>query len=414
MSSTERATSGAERGEEPPVQSDAGPSAPTEDEPAVAELEAPGPAPPRGAVPKVLVPRWIQLVSLPLTVIGLVLVIRAAKGVVLLFVVAGVIALILNPVVAFLQRRSLPRGIAVLAVYVGFFITLAAIGFFVSSAVVDQINSFAKDVPHLIKHANRSLLDFQRTLNKHGIHVHLIKQGKTALQTLQEKVLKESSTIASFGGSVLTKLVSVGFDAVLVFVLSVYMLLYGEKIGVLVRRIMPPGDGTPQDDYPTRVQRAVSSYVRGQLLFSLVMGTTTALSLYLFGVIGVFPDGRTYAVAFGVFDGVMELIPYVGPVLAAVPPVLVALFSNPITALWVALLFLALQQLEGHIVAPQIFSHTLRINPLLVILALLLGDAIYGLVGAIIALPCAAVLRETGLYLWRHLELEGWERGHGL
>src|SRR5207253_224902 len=117
-----------------------------------------------------------------------------------------------------------------------------------------------------------------------------------------------------------------------------------------------------------------------------------------------------YALAFGVFYSVMELVPYIGPILGALPPVLVALFTRPITALWVALLFVALQQLEGHVVAPQVFGHTLRINPLLVIFALLLGLTLYGVVGALVALPVAAVLRETAVYLNRHLVLEPWGR----
>src|SRR3712207_4590738 len=108
----------------------------------------------------------------------------------------------------------------------------------------------------------------------------------------------------------------------------------------------------------------------------------------------------------------MELVPFVGPVLGALPPITVALFDDPLTAIWVGLLFLALQQLEGHVVAPQVFSYTLRINPLLVIFALLFGAEIYGFVGAIIALPIAATLRETVLYLRRHLVLEPWGEGH--
>ena len=87
----------------------------------------------------------------------------------------------------------------------------------------------------------------------------------------------------------------------------------------------------------------------------------------------MFPDGKTYAFAFGVFFGLMELIPFVGPFLGALPPMLVALFQDPVTALWVGIFFVALQQIEGHIVAPHIFGHTLRINPLLVIFALLAG-----------------------------------------
>jgi predicted PurR-regulated permease PerM len=104
----------------------------------------------------------------------------------------------------------------------------------------------------------------------------------------------------------------------------------------------------------------------------------------------------------------MELVPFIGPVLGAIPPIAVALFENPLTALWVVLLFIVMQQLEGHIVAPQIFSHALRINPLLVIIALLFGDAIYGIIGALMALPVAAVIRETILYLRRHVVLEPW------
>jgi len=140
------------------------------------------------------------------------------------------------------------------------------------------------------------------------------------------------------------------------------------------------------------------------------MGTTSGLALYLFGLLGIFPDGRTYAVAFGAFFGLMELVPYIGPFLGALPPMLVALFTDPISALWVALLFVALQQLEGHLVAPQIFSHSLRINPLMVIGALLFGQQVEGIIGAVIALPLLAVARETVIYLQRHLTLEPWDR----
>jgi predicted PurR-regulated permease PerM len=125
---------------------------------------------------------------------------------------------------------------------------------------------------------------------------------------------------------------------------------------------------------------------------------------------GVFPDGRRYAIAFGVFYGVMELVPYIGPILGAVPPTLVALFTEPITAVWVVVLFIGLQQLEGHVVAPQVFGHTLRINPLLVIFALLLGLELHGVIGALVALPILAVLRETAVYLSRHVTFEPWDR----
>jgi predicted PurR-regulated permease PerM len=221
-------------------------------------------------------------------------------------------------------------------------------------------------------------------------------------------VLNRSGDLVSFGQDLLVRLVETGFGLILVIVISIYMLLYAERIGGLVRSVMPPGDGTPEDDYALRVQKAVFSYVRGQALFSLIMGTSAGIAMWVLGVVGIFPDGDRYALFFGIFFGVMELIPYIGPVLGATPPVLVALFDDPLTAVWVTLTFVALQQLEGHVVAPQVFGHSLRINPLLVIFALLVGGELYGILGAFIALPLAAVARETVIYLRKHLVLEPW------
>lgn len=376
------------------------------------ELEPDSPDTPRGP-PRTVVPRWVQLVLLPLSLLALWALAKAAGKVLLIFIVAAVIALILNPAVAFVQRPRVPRGLAVLVVYLAFFLTLAGIGFLLANPIAAQVRTFAHNLPHIVNEANRQIADIQRKLNEAGFHVHLIKQGKTALQSIEEKVAHSSSKLASSAGGLLTEAAGAIFDLVLVFVLSVYMLVYGERIGKLVRRAMPDGDGTPADDYPRLAQRAVSRYVGGQLLFSVLMGASAGISLYVFGLLGIFPDGRKYALAFGVFYGVMELVPYIGPILGALPPVIVALFTDPIVALWVVLLFVGLQQLEGHVVAPQIFGHTLRINPLLVIFALLLGLQLYGIVGALVALPILAILRETVVYLSRHIELESWERSRG-
>jgi putative heme transporter len=361
--------------------------------------------------PRVLVPRWVQLVMLPISLLALWALARAAGKVLVVFVIAGLIALILNPLVAFLQQRTrMPRGLAVLAVYLAFFLTLAGVGFLLANPISHQVITFTNNLPHIVNEANQQIESLQRTLNKDGVHAKLVGQGKTALQTLQDQLSKSAGKLATFGTGLLTEVAKALVDLVLVFVLSVYMLIYGQSIGKVVRKAMPPGDGSRADDFPNLAQHAVSRYVGGQLLFSVIMGTSTGLALYLFGVLGIFPDGRSYALAFGVFYGVMELVPYIGPILGAIPPIVLALFTDPVSALWVGLLFVGLQQLEGHVVAPQIFSHTLRINPLLVIFALLLGLQLYGIIGALVALPILSVLRETALYLYRHLAFEPWER----
>jgi predicted PurR-regulated permease PerM len=359
--------------------------------------------------PREVVPRWVQLVLLPLAILAVWAITKAAGKVLLLFIVAGLIALILNPAVGLVHRR-VPRGLAVLAVYVAFFLALGGIGFALANPISHQVQKFTNNLPNLEREANKQLLEAERFFNKNGIHVKIVKPGKTAVQSVFDKFGKSAGKFASFGTALIAEIANAIFNLVLIFVLSVYMLLYAPEIGALVRRVMPSGDGSKADDYPVLVQRAVSRYIGGQLLFSIIMGLSAGLSLYIFGVIGLFPDGRKYAVAFGVFYGVAELVPYIGPILGAVPPVLVALFTEPISAVWLVALFIALQQVEGHIVAPQVFGHTLRINPIIVILALLFGLEVHGVIGALVALPILSVLRETVVYLSRHLTFEPWDR----
>jgi predicted PurR-regulated permease PerM len=394
-------------GEEPP--DSAGPTT------ATTAAEATPLTQPGVPVAPVVVPRWIQLVVLPLALLALWALARAAGTVLLILLAASTIALILNPLVRMLVKRGVPRGMAIFLMYLAAFAFVAGLGVLLANPVSTQISHLQRDVPHFVDQANRDLASLQRWLDRRGIHVQIQRQGQTALQTLQNNILKRSSDIVSFSRDLLTQIVTTSFDLVLTFVLSIYLLVYGDDIDRLVRRIMPPGDGTPEDDFPLLVQRAVFGYVRGQFLFSLIMGASATVALWIFGVIGIFPDGERYALFFGAFYGLMEFIPYIGPIIGPLPAVLVALFVSPISAVWVILLFVGLQQLEGHFVAPQVFRISLRINPILIILALLIGFKLYGIAGALLALPIAAVVRQTVLYLRRHLVLEPWgTRGSGV
>ena len=362
-------------------------------------------------VARVLVPRWIQLVLLPLALLGLWELGRAMGTLMVVVVGAGVIAVILNPLAKHFQR-AVPRGIAIALSYLVILLFFAGIGALLSAPVSDQLSHFTNNLPHFVKRANRDLLNIQNFFNNHGIKVHIAQQGQSALQTVQKQVLKSSGSILSFSRDVLGQLVTISVDLILTFVLSVYMLVYAGEVGRLVRRWMPSGDGTPGDDYPLLIQQAVSGYVRGQLLFSLIMGGSAALLMELMGLLGIFRDGSHYAVFFGLFYGLMELIPYIGPILGPIPPIIVALATQPIAALWLLVVFVALQQIEGHLVAPQVFRISLRINPILVILTLLVGYQLYGIPGALLALPVATMIRATALYLRRHLVLEPWSTEH--
>ena len=375
-------------------------------EPDATEELAPGAAAAEPA--QVVVPRWIQLVALPLLVLALYAVARAAGPVLLIFAIAGIVALILDPVVRWIERARVPRGLAVAIVDGGCWAVLVTGGILLANPIGDQIEAFRGNVPEYVDSANDGLDDLQGWLDDRGVDVQIKSEGQNALDDFERDVLARSGDVLGFTRDLLERVVAALFALILIIVISVYMLLYARPIGDLVRRVMPPSDGTTDDDFPTRVERSVAGYLRGQILFSTIMGASAGIALWLIGTIGIFEEGRTYAVFFGVFFGLMELIPYVGPVLGAAPPVLVALLQDPLTAIWVVLMFVALQQLEGHVVAPLVFSRALRINPLLVIFALLFGGHLYGVIGALVALPLAAMLRETIMYLKEHLRLEPW------
>ena len=373
--------------------------------------DAPPNEPPRAPDP-VVVPRWIQLVTLPLALLGVWALARASGPVLLVFAVAAVVALVINPVIETLEkplrRIRLPRGLAVLLVYLALVAIVFGVGLVAVNAIADQVESFQRNLPRLVDQANKSLADLQKTLNDNGIKVEITRQGKTALQTLQDNVTQSTGDIVSSARDILGTVVEGAFGFVLTVVISIYMLLYAPRIGRFVRKALPKGDGTPEDDFPRRAQKAVFNYVRGQIAFSLIMGVSAGVVLWFLGIVGIFPDGQRYALFFGVFYGLMEAVPYIGPILGGAPPALIALFQDPLSGLWVVLALVALQQLEGHVVAPQVFGRTLRINPLIVLAALLIGGQLYGIIGAFVALPLAALARETLLYLRRHLVLEPW------
>jgi predicted PurR-regulated permease PerM len=381
----------------------------TEEEAANSLDEVGEDAPPARTEP-VLVPRWVQMALLPVGIAAAYLFLHAAGNILLLFIIAGLIALLLNPFVALLQKLRIPRGAAVGIVMITVIACLTGIGFLLASPISDQVSSFQHDVPRYVDDANAELADLQSWLDRNGIDIQVKEEGETALQTIGERITGGAGDVVSFTRDAVQTLVEASLALILIIVLSVYMMIYGDRIGAVARGLVPPGDGSPDDDFPTRIQASLFGYVRGQVLFSLIMGTSAGLMLWVLGSLGIFPEGKTYAVAFGVWFGFAELIPYVGPAVGGFPPVVIAALSdNPVDAVWLIIAFTILQQLEGHVVAPNVFGQALRINPILVIFALLMGGQLAGFVGAFIALPIAAILRETIVYFRRHTRFQRWD-----
>jgi predicted PurR-regulated permease PerM len=198
------------------------------------------------------------------------------------------------------------------------------------------------------------------------------------------------------------------FGTVLVVVVSIYMLLDFNRLHRALDRRFPPPPGTPS--LLPSIESSVGGYVKGQVLVSAIIGASAGVALWLLGTIGWLPQGfETYAILFGAWVAVAELIPYLGPWLGAIPPVIYALIVDPISAVWVVLLFLAIHQIEGHIVIPKVMGSALRLHPLLVIFGLLAGGEIYGLPGVFVALPTLAAARAIWEFFGARVALEPWQ-----
>ena len=370
--------------------------------------------------PALVIPRWMQLVGLPLLLLFIWVVAGAVRHVVFIFLVALLIALLLNPLVRGLGRVWIPRGLAVAIVYVSFAAVLALAILALATVVVQQTRHASHRVDNYFTTesgrthqtgAEHDLARFQRFLDRHHLkRVRVQKQGQKFLTSIGTKDVEKYTTKAlNWAEGAGLAVVGLLFSVLLVVVVSIYMLLDMDRLAARVDRRFPPLPG--RMPLVQRMEHALMSYVKGQLALSLIIGTSSGIGLWILGMTGLMPNGGKYALIFGVWAGITELIPYVGPWLGAAPPVLYALVQHPLSALWVVLLFLGIQQLEGHVVVPKVMGHSLRLHPLLVIFGLLAGGEIYGFPGILVALPLLAAARAVWEFFGERLTLEPWTAG---
>lgn len=175
------------------------------------------------------------------------------------------------------------------------------------------------------------------------------------------------------------------FGVVTILIVAFYLLVDAEGIVRAMVRLFPRQERTRVRDAFGRAGEKVSAWLAGQLLLAAIIGATAAVGLWIMDV------PYFYVLAF--IAGVGEMIPIVGPLLAAIPAVAVGFSVSPAVALGVALFFIIQQQVENHILVPKIMSRQVGISPVVVIMALLIGGSLLGIVGAILAVPTAAILQ---------------------
>ncbi len=363
----------------------------------------------RAARGTITVPRWVQLGTLPVLLIIGWLLLGVIGEAIFIFIVATLLALVLNPFVRGLQRLKVPRPLGVAIVYLLGVGLLAGALILIIPPLVRQIHALLDALPGMAQQAQAGVRELQSLARRFHVNVNVSQELQAGAKSVATYLLGASRSLLGIGVSV-ARTVTI---TVVIAVISIYMLLDAKRIGRFVVDHFPTGvdDGR---EFIGITQSAVVRYLEAQLLLSAAIGAGTGVTMWVLGVTGVFPSGAKYAVAFGVWAGLMEVIPYLGPVLGAVPPVIVALLHSPITALWVIVAYVGIQEVEGHIAAPLIMGTRFRVHPLVVIFAVLIGNQLHGIVGMFVAVPLIPLVRESWIFFRARVRFEGWTTGGGV
>ncbi len=351
---------------------------------------------------KITVPRWVQMVGLPLLVIFLWFTATLVSQVVFIFLSAGIIALMLNPLVEMLEKRHLPRFIGVALVFLTFIAIIAALLVIVIPPAIEQLQELVDSLPFYATELGDELDSWKSSIEGLNLPMDVSQQADRLVARMEDYVADLGSKAVSLSINIVNALAQI----ILVLVISIYMLLDAERIGRNLRKLFPRAMRKDADELIESSQKAVTHWARAQALLSLLVGVSTSIGILLLGALGVWPEGSQYAAFFGAWAGITEFIPYIGPILGAAPPVFVALFSSPWAALSVVILFVVIQQVEGNILVPNLMGTIVGVHPLVVIFAVLAGAQLHGIAGMILALPLVALLRRLYQFFKPRIKFE--------
>lgn len=308
---------------------------------------------------------------------------------------AVLFAYLVHPAITALRRR-LPLGAAVAIVYLGIVALLVVAGLIVVPAIASDAQSLARDLPHFAADAQRIVTDPNDPLTARLPNG--AREWLTELPTnLQANAAALLNATLSRAFPVLFSIVSIGALFVLIPVVSAYVMLEASALREGFVRLFAPTVRARVDAFISDVDGVIGGFIRGQVIVAAIVGSLVTILLLVLHV--------PYAALIGLLAGVLDVIPYVGAVAGWLPAFGIAFFVNGwSSALFVTVGIVAINQLEGHLLAPVIVSRSVKLAPLAVLLALLAGGELAGIPGLLLAVPIAGIVRVAILALARNAD----------
>ena len=311
------------------------------------------------------------------------------KDVLIIFLFALVIASAISPFATWLDEKRFPRILGVLLLYLVVLGLVVLVFSLIVPYVSNDLSHLVSTLPRIVERVSSSLDTVQRGSPRYldfiGELENILEGLSTYLQQSSQSII---SVIASVFGGV--------FSFVAIIVISFYLSVTKKGIQTFLSSVVPEQYESYTLNLWRRVEVKVGRWLQAQLLLALVVGLFVYVGLSLMGV--------RFPLVLGILAMVFELVPLVGPVLAAIPAVFFAFLQSPTLGLWVLIFYVVLQQLENHILVPLVFGKTLGLNPVVVIIALLVGQQLAGIPGMILAVPVATIIVEMVDDLARHKE----------
>jgi predicted PurR-regulated permease PerM len=352
---------------------------------------------------KLVVSTYLQYIVLGVGAVLLVAFVRQIGGVLLTFLAAGVLAYALNPLVRRLEGLRIPRAIAVLGVFLVLILVAGVTLLLIIVPAVGQVQIVVRNPQDLV---DQVIAQVNRLQNVPYIGRYVAGMDQDRILQLLKANAPSAQQLANVATGVIGGVFGVFgaiFNLLLMILISMYLLLEREKITRALLGTIPETIRDQSLELFYAVEQSLVKYLRGQLLLCTIMGV-------LGGLIMFFTVGK-YALPVGAWVAATEIIPVIGAFLGAVPAVAIALFipgGGFVKALLVAGLFLVVQQVEGNLLVPRIQGGSVGVHPLWVLFATLAGTALYGLLGAIFAVPTVAIVAATLRYLRGTLIFERW------
>lgn len=327
-----------------------------------------------------------------LTLIRVVLVILALgffyliRDVLALLFVALFLAALINPAARFLAKHKIPKGVTVIFLYLLMFGAAALAVGLLLPPLIEQGSSLYASLGKSWHVLSGSVQSLQELSVKYGLSENV----QAGVQTLEGQVTKAAvglfSTLTDvFGGIV---------GLIVVLVMTYYMVVQEEEVRNVFRDFVPEKYQEILTTIFNRIEEKIGKWLLGQISLCLIIGV-----MYYIGLAAI---GMDAALVLAFFGGFTEFIPYLGPILGAIPAIILAFSDSPAKAVLALGVIVLIQQTEGHIIVPKVMQRAVGINPLVSIIALIVGAKLFGFVGVLLAIPVATTVSVVLSELYRY------------